>query len=316
MKLFYTIFIFCVVLFIYLHIQFHYKTSEDLEVYEVDQPSKTQLEELCDVRQPILFDFQREAEIAQLTHPSFLDATCKVQLREMGEPKKGEEAKKGDDKKEDDTEEIVHEDVILPFAACMTLFQKEVSTSSTQYITENNAAFLQDSGITKKVKKVDTFLRPAMMSHCNYDIMMGSPGSHTPFRYLLSYRNFFIVTEGTVRIKIAPPSSNLSVVKDYVRFEFASPVHPWTQGEFPKSLELTLSPGKTFFLPAYWWYSIRFSKGSSVTCLQYHTYMSTLSILPQLGIYALQLQNIKKTVAMKKKIVEKLEQDKLDEKET
>ena len=50
-------FIFCIVLFIYLHIQFHLKTSEDLEMYEVDQPSKERLEEIFDVRQPVLFDF-------------------------------------------------------------------------------------------------------------------------------------------------------------------------------------------------------------------------------------------------------------------
>ena len=39
-------FIFCLVLFIYLHVQFHLKTSEDLEMYEVDQPSKDKLEEM------------------------------------------------------------------------------------------------------------------------------------------------------------------------------------------------------------------------------------------------------------------------------
>ena len=50
-------FIFCLVLFIYLHIQFHLKTSEDLEMYEVEQPSKDKLEEICDLRQPVLFDF-------------------------------------------------------------------------------------------------------------------------------------------------------------------------------------------------------------------------------------------------------------------
>jgi hypothetical protein len=50
-------FIFCLVLFIYLHIQFHLKTSEDLEMYEVEQPSKERLEEICDIRQPVLFDF-------------------------------------------------------------------------------------------------------------------------------------------------------------------------------------------------------------------------------------------------------------------
>jgi hypothetical protein len=34
------LFVFCIVLFIYLHIQFHLKTSNDLEIYEVDQASK------------------------------------------------------------------------------------------------------------------------------------------------------------------------------------------------------------------------------------------------------------------------------------
>ena len=33
-------FIFCLVLFIYLHVQFHLKTGEDLEMYEMDEPKK------------------------------------------------------------------------------------------------------------------------------------------------------------------------------------------------------------------------------------------------------------------------------------
>ena len=52
--------LFCLVLFIYLHINFHWKTGEDLEMYEVDQPSKDKLEEICDIRQPVLFDFENQ----------------------------------------------------------------------------------------------------------------------------------------------------------------------------------------------------------------------------------------------------------------
>jgi len=261
-----------------------------LEIYEADLPSKTQLEELCDVRQPILFDFARETDIAMVTHPRFL-ATMNgdVELRELGEEKCN--------------------DILLPIGAWLSLFQKSSTNSSDtpQYITENNAAFLQKSGITKLLKNSDTFLRPAMMSHCNYDVMMGTPNAYTPFRYLLSYRNFFIVTEGSVRMKISPPSSSFPLHKDYVRFEFASPVHPWnlTNKDIPKCLELTLHPGKTFFLPAYWWYSIQYSKGSSVTSLHYHTYMSTLSVLPHFGIYVLQMQNIKHPIAVKNVAVKK-----------
>ena len=46
-------FIFCLVLFIYLHVQFNLKTGEDLEMYEIDEPSKEKLEEICDIRQPV-----------------------------------------------------------------------------------------------------------------------------------------------------------------------------------------------------------------------------------------------------------------------
>jgi len=57
MKTLFSILIFCIVLFIYLHINFHLRTSNDLEVYEIDQPSKEKLEEICDLRQPVIFDY-------------------------------------------------------------------------------------------------------------------------------------------------------------------------------------------------------------------------------------------------------------------
>ena len=46
LKYFIAIFIFCLVLFLYLHIQYHLKTSDDLEVYTIERPSKETLEEL------------------------------------------------------------------------------------------------------------------------------------------------------------------------------------------------------------------------------------------------------------------------------
>jgi hypothetical protein len=52
--------IFCSILFLYIHIYFHLKTSDDLEVYEIDKPSKDKLEEICDLRQPVVFNFQND----------------------------------------------------------------------------------------------------------------------------------------------------------------------------------------------------------------------------------------------------------------
>ena len=62
-------FVFCIVLFLYLHIQFHLKTSDELEIYEIDQASKDRMEEICDLRQPVLFDCDEDvSKIIQTTN--------------------------------------------------------------------------------------------------------------------------------------------------------------------------------------------------------------------------------------------------------
>ena len=40
------IIIFCITLFLYLHIYYQLKTSNDLEIYEIENPSKEKLEEI------------------------------------------------------------------------------------------------------------------------------------------------------------------------------------------------------------------------------------------------------------------------------
>ena len=56
MNILLNLFIFCIILFIYIHIVFNYKKSNDLEVYEIEEPSKEKLEEICDIKQPIIFN--------------------------------------------------------------------------------------------------------------------------------------------------------------------------------------------------------------------------------------------------------------------
>jgi hypothetical protein len=137
---------------------------------------------------------------------------------------------------------------------------------------------------------------------------MGTESAATPFRYELNYRTFFAVTQGTVQIKLSPPKSSryLYPINDYDTFEFRSPVNPWDvsakyRADFDKikCLELILVPGKCLFLPAYWWYSIRFGKDASVSVLSYRTYMNNVAILPSTIMYWLQNQNIKREVVKK-----------------
>jgi hypothetical protein len=271
------------------------KKSEDLEMYEVDYPSKDRLEEICDIRQPVLFLFDSE-KIVELSNKRYIANnynSFEVKIRNI--------------KEQDNNAELY---IPLPLDTAYKLFEKDKSST---YISENNIDFLQDTGIIKNFKYNDDFLRPYMVSNCSYDIILGSSDSFTPFKYELNYRNYLILTQGTAQIKLTPPKSAkyLYPIYDYENFEFKSPVDPWnpqqkykTDFDKIKCLEFTLTPGKTLFIPAYWWYSVKFSADTSISCFYYRTYMNNIAITPYVFMHALQIQNVKRNTVQKVDITE------------
>jgi hypothetical protein len=183
----------------------------------------------------------------------------------------------------------------LPLHATIQLLDQD---KDSNYFTENNMDFLQETGTIKNIQYNDGFLRPYMMSNYYYDILMGSQDTFTPLKYEINYRNYFLMTEGSAQIKLIPPKSikYLHPNYNYENFEWSSPFNVWNiqppfKADFDKikSLEFTLTEGKTLFIPAYWWYSIRFNKKSSITCFKYRTYMNNLAIAPYFFMYALNM---------------------------
>ena len=289
-------FTFCVILFLYLHIQFHLKTSDDLEIYEIEQASKDRMEEICDLRQPVLFDCDEDInKIIQTTNKTaLLDnyPVFEVKIRDHVKP----------DIPLSSTEDLY---VPLPLHIACKLFQED---SNSKYFTENNQDFLTETGVIKNMTYNDEFLRPRLVSNCNYDIMFGSTNVETPFRYEMNYRNYFIVTEGSLLVKMAPPKSAkyLYPINDYENFEFRSQIDPWNpqqrfKADFDKikCLEIVLTPGKFLFIPAYWWYTFKFNENTSVSCFRYRTYMNNIAISPTIAMYTLQNQNVERKIVKK-----------------
>jgi hypothetical protein len=113
---------------------------------------------------------------------------------------------------------------------------------------------------------------------------------------------------------MAPPYSTKYLYPnyDYENFEFRSPVNPWSPqpkyvADFDKlkCLEFTLVAGKTLFIPAYWWYSIKLNdSNTSISCFRYRTYMNNAAITPYIALYALQIQNVKRNTTKKVNINE------------
>ena len=288
MNIIFSIIIFCIVLFIYLHVHFHLKKSDDLELYEIELPSKTKLEEICDIRQPLIFNFNNERVMEMCQRKNVLDSygAFDVKIRNIKDIS-------------DDTEMYIP----LVFTNALKVINDDINET---YISENNTDFLEETGLIKIFAYNDDFLRPPMVSNCMYDFICASNKCKTPFRYEVNYRNYFLVTEGLVKIKLAPPKSTryLYCINDYENFEFRSPINPWiVQDKYKhdfdkiKCLEVTVVKGQIIFIPAYWWYSMEFSGSYTTICsFKYRTYMNNVAILPQLIMQFLQRQNVKRNI--------------------
>jgi hypothetical protein len=286
MNIIYIVLVFCVVLFLYLHVFFHLKTSDDLEIYEIDNPSKEKLEEICDLRQPILFEYANERILETCQKNTILDSygAFDVKIRNVKDTPKEETG--------------LH--IPIAYSNALTIINED---SDKKYLVENNMEFLEETSMIKSFKYNDNFLRPYMVSSCMYDFVMAGSGVQTPLKYELNYRNYILVTEGEIKLKLAPPKSSkyLYQEKDYENFEFTSPINPWNvQSQYKadfdkiKCLNISMKKGQILFIPAYWWYSIEFGENASMSTFKYKTYMNMVAISPHIIMNLLQSQNVKR----------------------
>ena len=285
MKYVYQIIIFAIILFFYMHIHFQLKTSNDYEIYQLDQVNKTKINDICDLRQPVVFHYQ-----------SKLLNTCNI--RDLKDKYKDLDLYIRDITDHDDKSEF-----FIPLTLDDSI--KLMKTDKEQrYITERNNNFLNESKISTIFRESDDFLKPFGTINTKYDLLSGSYGSFTPLKYEINYRNFYYVTEGSANIKLSPPCNTkfLHIKQDYDNFEFRSEINPWNcqekyVNEFQKIrfLDITLTPGMVLYIPAYWIFSIRFNANTTVCNLKYRTVLNSITISPHLLMNFLQKTNIKYT---------------------
>ena len=287
------------------------KRSNDLEVYEIEQPSKQRLEEVCDIRQPTTFEYYNEHLLTALSYNGITTnyRAFDIQVRDVSvsddtKPSSlTEKTQKGNDTINNST--VLY--IPVPLKIAHEVFHKD---TEAKYISENNTDFIEETGLLKVFQLNDDFLRPYMVSTCMYDVMLASASTITPLRYEVNYRNYFLVTQGRVKILLIPPkdSKYLYPISDYDIFEFRSPVNPWKvqpeyQNDFDKikTLEVELFQGMIMYIPAYWWYSIKFVVSETSICsFKYRTHMNSISVLPLTMMNLLQNMNIKRDTLEKR----------------
>lgn len=274
----YTLLIFLIVLFFYFHITYQYKTSNSLEIYEIeDNVSKKRFEDILNMRQPVLFTFNNEY-LFNISN-TFLETN------------------------------FLNNDIFIRNCNDIDSFYVpekysnfiKLSKSEVNYISEYNSESLINSSLIKYINQCDGNLRPYMMLNSNYDLITGNKNAYTPLKYEFYNRNFLLVLDGKVKIKCIPPmyTNDLKFDFDAEHLNYVSFENPWkSENTSIKYLDVEIAKGQIIYIPPYWSYSVFISENRSiVTSFKYGTYMSNISSLNVYLLSLLQKLNTKYKIA-------------------
>jgi hypothetical protein len=277
--------IFIIILFLYLHITDQYKKGEDLEVYEMDYIDNPQLQEVCNVKQPIVFDSPNYDFFEKMkTNLDTRYGNYEVNVKDTADYEKAVNV----------THSI--DSIMLPLQSTQNLMTTD---TQSHYFSEENQPFLEETGLNSFYESMDVFLKPAFTVSTTCDLWFGSKDTKTPFRYHTHYRRFLSVVSGSIQLKVSPWRSTklLNPIKDYEHYDFRSITNPWSQDTNSlKTLDIFARAGQIIYIPPYWWYSIQYLGETPpyVCTTTYHSAMNLLAHTPDLVFYYLQNQNIQK----------------------
>jgi len=332
--------LFFLTLFFYIHLNYQFKTSSNIDILIIDTAlTKSLIDNACHVRQPFLIPresqqhVQQQQQQQQQTKQNWSTSLMLPAVRNKFTHAAISSQNGAFDvlvrNTQDSEEEILRgETLYLPikWKNAVKLFAKDDSHS---YIAERNSPFLEETGLDILLTNTDSVLAcPCLWNGgCEYDLLTGSAGAATVLQYGMAERTFLYVAStksGTtpIRVMLAPPmhTKYLSPVTDYLNFEFRSATlkDPWvgmgTVSEEVKEelakvkfTEVVLKEEEAFFVPPYWWYSLRFGDAESIVLkLTYRSVMNMGVMIPHYVRYYLQQQNVRqKYVPVMEKLPEK-----------
>lgn len=284
--------LFFLILIFYLHLQHEWKKGEDLEILEMDYISNKDLQDICKLKQPVLFVLDT---IIPYVPEEKDDVTVKDIRDYYRSPEKSVDG------------------ISLSYKSANGLCSTD---PHSYFFSENNTDII----LNKDFDTLSTYLEPPLLVSKKYDYWFGSANAYTPVRYHTDSSRYLAVLPGQgIRVKMCPWRfrSSFSPIKDYENYEFWSKTNIWKHFT-GKSLEFDVKAGYILYIPSYWFYSIQYihvstkeedgvvgsGNISSIACFQYVTAMNMIANLQHYGLYFLQQQNV---VDTKAKVVLKAE---------
>lgn len=267
------IFVFFVILFSYIHVQQQYKSGEDLEIYEYDVTTVKALQDMLQLKQPVLF--------------RLLD----LDLGKNNDPLEFLEIKDRRDYHPGAHKHV--ESIQLSLASARRLM--DTDTKGLFYSNRNRPNISWKTWF----RKMDTFLKPAFTLYTETDLIYGSKSARTTTSFHRESHTFLYVpletNKGSIRVKMTSPKSHvfLNPVIDYTFFENWSAVDLFEPHDKLQCIDFYVKPGYVLFIPPFWFYSIEFQEKQNEVCMvKYTTGANFVANIKHIGLFYMQQQNI------------------------
>ena len=271
------ILIVCIVILFYIHLREQFKTSNDLELYEIINPSRIELHELCDIKQPILFN---NNEIFSL-----LGMSCDKLCNEYG--KHEINIRELDNNNANNNNANIKNNELMFLSDSLKLFDNDTDCSNNKiFISENNNQFLIDTRLNISLRKFDDVLRPNWTVKYKYDFTIGSMNFTSLLKSNIHCQYYIMVMEGEIELKLFTPINYKYLYDgmDINENNFTSKINVWdVQDDMSDRLGKTVSmtvnvkKGQIFFVPSQWWYSYKCKVKTILYTAKYITLMNLIS---------------------------------------
>ena len=254
----YALIIFFIVLLLYLHIIFHLKKNHTNEISYLETLSKKQFENMCDIRQPFIYNYGVNPEEEKLNVQNISNYFNKYEIN------------------------------VLDKTINISNFF-DPSNNYQNNISQNNETFLKDSEIYDTLYKNDSYLRPNYTNWFNYDIILGKNNSHTKLTKTLCFRNFLHCVDGEINVKLISFKYDYIFDENQCGYHYNVDIPVFDDNKMNnhkewkkiKIIDFTLKPGDCLFIPAYWYCACKFNNNGVLIQYNYVTFMNNLIYMPE-----------------------------------
>ncbi len=180
----------------------------------------------------------------------------------------------------------------------------QINEKETKILSEYNYKIIEIPTIKQEITSFEKFIKPTFNITTIQDIIIGDKEMCSKLKHTYNYRNFFYITQGSIKIRFIPPNYtiHLNHFTDYETLNEVTDFDIWNESiKSIEFIEINATTNDTIFIPPYWWYSFCFQEDTTIISYKYRTIMNNITILPKIIYSFIAIHNKKQMLKTKSK---------------